>query len=244
MAKKIGLVAFFDILGYQNFLVNNEPKIAAEKISEFIKHLKDFRSETFVNIFKKKNRAWIKPLLKKFVYLIISDAILLTLEADRANKDYVDYQKVFLIYCSRLLKQLFVYGLPLRGAIEYGEYILIENRMFAGHPIVKAYQAAMDLDLSACQISDSVDVSLPKLHKRLYIDYITPLRTGEEKPLKLLMPFNLRDNEDDQFTLKKITDLEQFIINSFCAHNKTINKNVRNKILNTGFFLRYCKTFL
>lgn len=246
MSKKTGLVGFFDILGYQNFLEENEPEIAAEKISEFIKYLKDFQSETFVSFFKKdQHQEEIKPVIEKIVYLIISDTILLTLETDKTNQEaYGRYQLIFLMYCSRLFKELFVYGLPPRGAIEYGEYILVENQMFAGRPIVKAYQSAMDLDLSACHVSDSVGVLPSKMKNRLYTNYDTPLRTGEEKKLVLLMPFNLRDNEYDKFVLTKITDLEQFIINSFSAHNKKINKEVQGKILNTEFFLRYCKTFL
>jgi hypothetical protein len=137
---------------------------------------------------------------------------------------------------------LFVYGLPPRGAIEYGDYILVESQMFAGRPIVSAYQSAMQLDLSVCQVSDSVGNLPPDLRNIIYTNYNTPLRTGEEKELVLLMPFTLRDDKKDECTLKGIADLEQFIMGSFSAHNKMINKEVQKKMLNTEFFLRYCKT--
>jgi len=52
MDKKTGLVAFFDILGYQNFLKKNEPEIAADKIAELIKDLKGFQSDTFLRACK------------------------------------------------------------------------------------------------------------------------------------------------------------------------------------------------
>lgn len=243
MDRKTGLVAFFDILGYQNFLEKNEPEIAAEAITELIKKLKTFKSETYLSVFGEEVKSVAKPIVGNIVYLVISDAILLTLEAHKSNEqDYAYFQFFFLGYCSRLFKELFIYGLPVRGAIEYGEYVLVENQMFAGRPIVRAYQSAMDLDLSACQVSDSVGDLPPDLKNNFYVNYNTPLRTGEEKELKLLTPFSLADNEKDQFTLGRITDLKQFIIGSFSAHNKMINKEVQKKILNTEFLLRYCKT--
>ncbi len=236
---------FFDILGYQNFLDKNDPEIAAEKISEFIKSLKGFQTESFLGLFSEEKREEVKPIIENIIYLVISDAILITLEANKNNQD--DYRqglKVFLLYCARLFKELFVFGLPVRGAIEYGEYILIEKQTFAGRPIVNAYRSALNLDLSACRICDSVgDLSyLTKWENLVFFNYETPLTTKEEKPFILLVPV-IRDNKDDQITLSKIEDFKQFIIKSFSAHNKIINKSVQEKILNTEFFFRYCKTF-
>ena len=166
MDKKTGLVAFFDILGYQNFLERNEPETAAGKIAEFMKKLKDFQSKTYLIMLGEKTEPKIRPILERIKYLVISDAILLTLETNKSNKkDYSLFQFFFLMYCLRLFKELFIYGLPVRGAIEYGEYVLVENQMFAGRPIVRAYQSAMNLDLSACQVSDSV-VDMPPIFKK------------------------------------------------------------------------------
>ena len=241
MDKKTGLVAFFDILGYQNFLKKNEPEIAADKIAELIKDLKGFQSDTFLSFLSESKRDKIGAVVKNIEYLVISDAILLTLETNKENKDYTRNLRVFLFYCSRLSKQLFLYGLPLRGAIEYGDYVLIEKQMFVGRPIVKAYQASQLLDLSACQVSNSVGDLPPDFEKKVHISYVTPLRTGEEKELVLLAPFNVADDKEDQWTSTKIPDLGQFIIEAFCAHGKSINREVQRKIINTEFFLRYCK---
>lgn len=242
MDKKIGLVAFFDILGYQNFLEKNEPEIAAEIIAEFIENLKSFQSETYLTIMAPM-RDSVKPIIEKIVPIVISDSILLTLETDKGNKrEYADTQATFLLYCTRFFKELFLYGLPPRGAIEYGEYVLIENQIFAGRPIVRAFQSATNLDLAACQVSDSLGDLPQSLRNVAYTNYNTPLRTGEEKELVLLMPFNLRDDEKDELTLNKIPDVKQFIMRSFCAHYKMINREVQKKISNTEFFLRYCGT--
>jgi hypothetical protein len=253
MSKKIGLVAFFDILGYQNFLENNEPEIAAEKISEFLKSLSRFKGEQFLEIVRKtisdRNEVvdYIKTINEKINYLSISDAILLTLEADKneGKQIYLFNSAIFLAYCTILHKELFVYGLPTRGAIEYGEYILIDNQMFAGRPIVNAYRTAMELNLSACLVSKSVNLQSPewdKFKNILFVEYITPLVTGEEKELALLFPLPGL-GVDNQHSLSQ-PDIKQFIIKSFSAHNKMINKKVQNKISNTEYFFRYCRTIM
>ena len=230
MDKKTGFVAFFDILGYRNFLKRNKPEIAAEKITEFLKKLKAFQSETYLSLFEKEFQSEAKPIVEKIVYLVISDSILLTLEADKSVEgDYKFSQFLFLVYCARLSKDLFIYGLPVRGAIEYGEYVLVENQTLVGTPIVDAYQSATDLDLSACQVSNSVEDLVASLENVVYLKYNTPLTTGEEKELVLLMPFSLADDEKDEFTLTKITDLEQFIMRSFSAHSKMVNKESQRK---------------
>jgi hypothetical protein len=109
MDKKTGLVAFFDILGYQNFLEKNEPEVAAEKISELLKKLKAFQSEKYLTVLGKDLESTVKPIVGKIAYLVISDAILLTLEADKSNiKDYMGFHFFFLAYCSRLFKELFM----------------------------------------------------------------------------------------------------------------------------------------
>jgi len=137
-------------------------------------------------------------------------------------------------------------GLPMRGAIEYGQYVLETKQgthILAGKPIVKAYQAATELDLSACRVSDSVGILPPGLENLLYLKYPTPLKTGEELPLVLLIPFNF-SLKDNNMLLRGISDLKQFVVKSFSDHNKMMNKSVQNKIVNTEFFLRYCKAHL
>jgi len=56
--------------------------------------------------------------------------------------------------------------------------------------------------------------------------------------LKLLMSFYFDVQENTYHT---ISDLTQFVVDSFTAHKKMIDKSVQNKIVNTELFLRCCK---
>ena len=248
MNKKTGLVAFFDILGYQSFLEQNEPELAAGKISEFVEKVKDFPKDTFMKLIvpdeKEKPEAnhHITKLLNEITCFIISDAIILALEVDSSQTaDSTFRKRYFIVYCSMLFNELFSYGFPPRGAIEYGDYILLKTQdslLFAGKPIVDAYQSAMNLDLSACQVSNSLGEPPNAFENHTYLKYKTPLKTGDERELKLLMSFYFDVQENTYHT---ISDLTQFVVDSFTAHKKMIDKSVRNKIVNTELFLRNCK---
>ena len=245
MNKKTGLIAFFDILGYQSFLEQNEPEIAAEKILQFIKKVKDFPKDTFAKLLtsnKEERPESLKDLtrlLNEITYLIISDAIILTLEVPTMHS--TNLKRHFINYCSMLFNELFSYGFPSRGAIEYGDYILLktqDSQLFAGKPIVDAYKSTINLDLSACQISNSL-AEQAAIENHTYLKYKTPLKTGDEKELNLLMSFYYDIQENTYHT---IPDLTQFVIDSFTAHKKMIDKTVQRKIVNTELFLRCCKS--
>lgn len=242
MNKKTGLIAFFDILGYQSFLEQNEPEDAAEKILQFVKKVKDFPKDTFTKLFKESplGTDYLAILQKEITCIIISDAIILSLETDNSQTvDSALRTSYFTIYCSMLFNELFSYGFPPRGAIEYGDYILLKSedaQLFAGKPIVDAYQSAMKLDLSACQISNYVGEHAIENHT--YLKYKTPLKKGDEKELKLLMSFYFDVQENTYHT---IPDMTQFVVDSFTAHKKMIDKSTQKKIVNTELFLRCCK---
>jgi hypothetical protein len=248
MNKKTGLVAFFDILGYQSFLEQNRPEPAAEKILEFVQKVKDFPKDTFTKLFTSKKMEtleldkYLDIFLNEIMCLIISDAIILTLETDSTQTIDFTYRKIYFVtYCSMLFNELFSYGFPTRGAIEYGDYILLktqDSQLFVGKPIVDAYQSAMNLDLSACQISSSLGEPPSAIENHTYLRYKTPLKTGDERELKLLMSFYFDVQENTYHT---ILDLTQFVVDSFTAHKKMIDKDVQKKIANTELFLRCCK---
>ncbi len=239
---KRGLVAFFDILGYSAFIENNKAEVAAQKINGFINEIEKLNMSDHLKSFLGKGR--IADVSEKISYLIISDSILVTLECDLDDKgSYRLYATVFLIYCSFLSKRLFIFGLPLRGCIEYGEYY-IKDHTFAGMPIIKAYQNSEKIDLAACEISESI------FSTNLTIDNISKLGIGYKIPTKnedkhsVLLNFLLKLDENDKNIIGKIPDFKQFIIDSFAAHNKYIGSNVYRKINNTEMFLRYCKAVI
>ena len=234
-----GLVAFFDILGYSAFMENNEVEDAALKINDFINELETFDMDRFLERFEIRDR--IKNVSQEIQYVVISDSILISLECDQDNNDsYRLYSMVFSIYCALLFKKLFIFGLPLRGCIEYGEYY-VHDHTFAGLPIIDAYNNSEKLNLASCEISKSVftdTIDLEEL-KNLFIPYLIPTKNGDKQ--SILLNFLIKLHDEDEYSLDKLSDPKQFIINSFSAHNKYIGSNVYQKIENTEMFIRYCK---
>jgi hypothetical protein len=242
MEKSKGLVAFFDILGYQNFLQSNEPAKAIETIQDFLKKLKSFRSNTFPTFFGKETFEVLQKLMDTFTHLTISDSMLVTFKANKDKKvDYMYSLMLFSLYCSALHKEFFLAGLPVRGAIEYGEFVINrEECLFAGVPIVEAYKEASRLSLSACIVGES---ALPKdypptIHSGL-TKYRVPLRNGMEKDAVLVAP--ILSSGIDSVDIDQIQDIKQFIVSAFSKHNKTIGIEVQPKIENTEMFFRFCK---
>ena len=215
-----GLVAFFDILGYSAFMQNNKVEDAALKINDFMHELETFNMDRFLEKFEIRDR--INDVSREIKYAIISDSILLSLECDQDDHDsYRLYALVFSMYCALLFKKLFIFGLPLRGCIEYGEYYL-QGHTFAGVPIIDAYNNSEKLNLASCEISKSVITDKVGIDQfvNLFIPYLIPTKNGDKQ--SILLNFLIKLHDEDEYRLDKLSDPKQFIINSFSAHNKFI----------------------
>ena len=74
-----GIIGFFDILGYQSFMENNEnvAGATAEKVLNFMVNLENNIPERILlNI--SRNYKVVKKLLNEIKFLVFSDTILLT----------------------------------------------------------------------------------------------------------------------------------------------------------------------
>ena len=234
-----GLIAFFDILGYSAFMENNKVEDAALKINDFINELENFDMDDFLEKFEIRDR--VNDVLKEVKYVVVSDSILITLECDKDDTDsYYLYSIVFSLYCALLFKKLFIFGLPLRGCIEYGEYY-VKNHTFVGQPIIDAYRNSENLNLASCEISESVFTEKISLEKftSLFVSYLVPTKNGDKQ--SVLLNFLIKFHDEDEYKLEALADPKQFVVNSFSAHNKYISSNVYQKIDNTEMFIRYCK---
>ena len=142
-----GFVGFFDILGYQNIIQNKRIEYAAQLIDSEIAILGEKTRDSLV----KRLGGQVEPnhCLNSIKAIVVSDSIILFFPYSEI--DYNDDWKLFyfLSYVFQLLKSAFDAGLPLRGAISYGEYYYNENT-FAGLPIVSSYGLSERLNLSGC----------------------------------------------------------------------------------------------
>lgn len=252
MDTQTGFIGFFDILGYKEILENNEPEEIAEKIIPFFENLKNEtigfgkkamamtmdrisvarpQSEIVRSIVEEEMNAAYRSIS----WLIFSDTILLSMPIDIDNSKIMTEIMAFLCVCDSMQIQMFNEGLPLRGAIDYGKYY-IKGSCFAGQPIVNAYNLSNKLELAACALSPNANEKIKNgfnLPVRLFDDYLTPTKEGEENiPLLRALNYSFQTPGSND-------DIRQLVLNSFWDYNKSISLSVQNKITNTEQWLRY-----
>ena len=237
-STKTGLVAFFDILGYSAFLENNEPEDAAKSINEFLERVEMLSDTTFINRFGESKES-VSEVVVNIRHVIISDSILLTLECDRESARYDWRLLIFLLYCAALTKELFMFGLPTRGCVEYGEFYIAKNT-FAGKPIIRAYKNSESIDLSACMVSESVitESFMKNGVDIILLEHLIPKKNNEEKGY--LINHLIEDGDESEMLHIILSDPTQFVVKSFSAYNKHIGISVHKKITNTEMFIRLC----
>jgi len=241
MAQK-GMVAFFDILGYQDIIDNNLIEDVAKIILDILLKLPLETRDSMIDMIKgvAESNARVMELLDSIRYRVISDSILLVCEIPEDKRSLEKfYWSIFLLYVLFLLQKSFKSGLPLRGAIDYGEFF-IDSNCFAGKPIINCYRLSNRMEFSGCVLTSDCGKIL-----RACLD-----STGNEDikvivdryVLSYLVP--LKDEEVRLWTVVwtigggVIGDVRQYITKGFQAHNKDVHRNVYPKIENTEIMVR------
>jgi hypothetical protein len=143
---------------------------------------------------------------------------------------------------------LFDRGLPLRGAISYGEFY-IKDTYFAGQPIIDSYQASESLELSGCVLTRTAE--------KLFLDFKQFIVENEFDPVismlnqlcvSYLVP-KKRERLEKQIMINWVnlpieyfkslpTDIREYVFSSFVDYNKDAAPIVYPKINNTETFIR------
>lgn len=132
MGTKIrGFVGLFDVLGYSSLIMQNELDKTIEIFKRFMTDL-DNQAITLGGQDRNQTTA-----LTPTESLVFSDSIILY-QALPSSKQ--DLSPSFLAKACVLLRLAFERGLPLRGAISFGE-VFVDKRIVLGKPIIDAYQA-------------------------------------------------------------------------------------------------------
>ena len=181
-------VAFLDILGFQQALQDRGLQRLMNTYIEFdillhnwegvLKHWEDAPS-----LFKDKRA----PQLWADRY-IFSDAIVLF---SRSNTE----QEILrlLVYVWRLLQFSIIHGLPIRGALAFGEIALLKERsLFVGQPIIDAYLleekqqwVGVSIDRSLYELAIQVRTSNRAL-ENVIVEYAVPFKGEETERLLVL----------------------------------------------------------
>jgi hypothetical protein len=236
MKTQMGFLGFFDILGYQSLLINNDPNEIAESVlaeltnigslihSSLIKAMPGFEETTFHSIFKEHLK-----------WLVFSDTILISLDLpeDADTQEQFNRLLTFLVSAIHLQHNLLMKGLPLRGVLTHGSY-LIQNTCFAGKPIIEAYTLAESMELSACVVAPSATPIFNEImncegKSELLYDYLVPLKNSASTKIQTL----------NYCTMEEKEDVRDIVFKSFFAFKKDIPESVQQKILNTEQHLRF-----
>ena len=248
--KGNGFVGFFDILGYKEIIIKNEIDHVSKIITDILEVLPTKALDSVISIYPEgTTKEVIKRPLAKLQSKLISDSILLAYSDDAPPMPPVVQTMVFLHYVSRLLRLSFEKGLPLRGAIDRGEYFLSDSgQCFAGKPLINCYQLGGSLDLAGCAITDDCvqyifeTAKLDKankaisLFKSFMLSHLAPMKDGQSQELSLINWFFPLTDWD-----AKPDDIRTWIIDSFHAHNKQISPAVISKVTNTEIMLHRMK---
>ena len=244
-----GIIGFFDILGYQSFLDSNPIK----KVSPVLNALNFLDGEIRTFLLKSNhNEKLVESLVKRINWLIFSDTILLTCPFSVKDDDIKRiYRWTLISYASiSLIRYMFQFGLPVRGVINTGEFI-VKGNCFAGKPIVQAYRLTQDLNLATCVFTENAFKEVSELcmknkdnnqvaasfEKAFGVLYLVPRKSGKKDKLFSL---NFLETEKPK-SIEWDDDLRQVVLNSFWKHNKDVSEEVQNKVTNTEQFLRFLK---
>ena len=246
-----GIIGFFDILGYQSFLENNRDDGAQQVLTYLAKLEEALPSEMLKAFSFAQTPDKAQELVALIKWLVFSDTIMLytpfldtDTPAQRSNRWIV-----LNFACLLLWRRMFEYGLPLRGAIHTGEF-LVQKNCFAGIAIAEAYTLSQDLDLAACvyspqaftelikQANEPIEPLLWRYIPTQIFEYQTPRKTPKQPRLAVINPFTLILNGQERYSQQ---DLGQIVYECFIRHNKDIPEKAQSKLRNTEQYLRAAK---
>ena len=245
-----GLLAFFDILGYQSFLENNSAADSALKVLRLINQKPLERSRQISEeweITSKPLGTTAAQISGNLKHLIFSDTIVLALPYPKDDFDEWMYAAVFLSTLSAgLCADMFEEGLPVRGVLVEGDFF-IQETCLAGKAVVEAYRLCTALDFSGLVFDlplaerlSSRQIETPFLQQQTFdqyfVPYLSPLKGSLETRLLHMnwVAYYKAINE-----AQPLTDIDTFVLRSFWAHRKDCPLSVDPKIANTQKLVRF-----
>lgn len=236
-----GLIAFFDILGYKSFLKNNLLEEAAFKVLDIIESAPTKAKEVFLDLFNSDEKVKIlAETMEEVKPLVFSDTIVLTLEyPEGANEEWKWARRFAMSFFSGYLTaKMFMQGLPWRGAIHEGDFI-IKEMCLAGNGFLVAYERSKSLNYSGLVFSSALGDKLQKESPRgfdqpFFVPYLSPKKYSEEPMLN----YNWFLCMNKEMKTKCRQDVELSVLRAFWDWKKDCSVAVDEKVHNTSKLLR------
>jgi len=261
-----GFVGYFDILGYTQIMLNNNIHKTAQFVSDTLMNIPRDMIDSLRSPYQAVRPLEVAPessergdwsqILDRVSWIIFSDSILISLPFDPSlpEHDLVQNYLAFSIVCASLMNRCFSAGFPLRGAISVGEFF-IEDRCFAGRPIINAYYATQQLEFAGCVLDESANSLISEWRKHLVKKSERNLLDKlDQTTILYLVP--MKENTDERHrTINWVTldtpgfspiagDIRDVTTRAFLMHNKIAVPSVQGKINNTEMFIRHVLTNL
>lgn len=240
-------IAFFDILGFKEIVLNNDLKSLNQKFNNFFR-------ETQISISTGKtvpvgNGIIVPDLSKIKVNCIhISDSVIFWTQ----KQDLESFGHLIDV-CKKFYQRSLQMEFPLRGAIVYGEMEFAPgiikdgeenffgNFSFIGKGLVNAYLKAESLHLSACLVDQSVLANIGEgqvyelIKNESLFYYNTPFNNGTSEYEHLIKPLK-GDFSELFFRNRAKTVKENF---EKLMYGKPMTQSVHEKMNNTIKLLEF-----
>ena len=259
--KIMGFLAFFDILGFKNLIQNNSLEYLESNVAKMLDTL-DVRAKTMDGVDGKQMLSF-----EQTESIVFSDTIILYERCIKSAGGQIFHIGPSIIDKSALLLRIaFEAGIPLRGAISFGEYV-VSDRYILGKPIVEASETEKALEWSGavlCKTAiDEWNRQLPPQRVKFLgmEDFLL-----ENSPFRgeLLVPYSIPSKNgtysgvalrwDDLLLLRQYLTgvpglsfedydkIHERVTKQFYAHDKKPNDEakIREKINNTADFIAEC----
>jgi hypothetical protein len=257
---KTGLLGWFDILGYKSFLEKNDLAYAAEVIREVIAKAQPEGIRWIERILAcipdgmQEEKSAGQEALKSIRWSIFSDTVVLAVSLPPPNFVRSRYLiiGVFLELAKNLCVDFFSRGLPLRGAISFGQFYLHDSPpILATKPLI-AHELAEAQQWSGCVFDSSAESEVSRVAAGIDPDLRDVFMSNTVRH-----PVTFRWKRSDQSETKTMLCLNwpnmidrmaiemswpEFVEREFARHNKDISRpDVQVKIKNTAEFIMHVK---
>jgi len=150
-----GIVAFFDIMGYQNIIDNNDIGPVTQIISGTLKKLPSQVEHSVKLLYEGEMRTYAEAEIFSHIETrLISDCLLISGPIADGHPRRMMFCWAFILYVRQLCYNMFRSGLPVRGAVDCGTFYL-DGTCFAGKPIINCYRLAAQLNLSGVVLTET-----------------------------------------------------------------------------------------
>ncbi|MHA3047864.1 hypothetical protein JSO59_010980 [Riemerella anatipestifer] len=258
MNEKKKFIAFFDLLGFKQFIENNDEKEQQRVIDNILRDIEQSlvkqKDGSLMN--KKVNGSSIVADLEyiKINTLSFSDTIVFW-----TNDNSLDSLEKLLIASKEFNFRMNKFNFPIRGALVYGNIYKLfgqheskegfhygVNSVF-GEGIVKAYEKAESQEWAGTVIDQSIIdfITEDNIHilENYAKKYKVPYKTSSQRKEEELV-LNLIDTNDkiNRSNIKFIENYIEGIKKNFARYNKPTDSNsIQNKITNTINFINSYK---